>query len=252
MKKGLESIGKFVVSGGDATERLESIEEALDQMTSLVAMPIDRTFVRPIATGRNVGVSPSRLDGFDQFVAVIAFVGGNRGGLDTGNQGRPLGHIGDLSSGQAQAKGIAQGIDAGVDLGGQPASRTTDRLIVTVFFRAPAECWWARTIVASMNNSSRSASPRRASATRDQTPPTSQRAKRTYTECQFPNLGGKSRQGQPVRAMNNTPSTKRRLSAARPPLSVGFPLAWLFFIFFILVATFTMLNLFIAIIVLIS
>ncbi len=108
MKKGLESIGKFVVSGGDATERLESIEEALDQMTSLVAMPIDRTFVRPIATGRNVGVSPSRLDEFDQFVAVIAFVGGNRGGLDTGNQGRPLGHIGNLSSGHDQAKGIAQ------------------------------------------------------------------------------------------------------------------------------------------------
>ena len=63
MKKGIESIGKFVVSGGDTTKLLESIEEALDQMTSLVPMPVDRTFIFPIATGRNIGLSTTRLDG---------------------------------------------------------------------------------------------------------------------------------------------------------------------------------------------
>lgn len=223
MQEGIESTGEFVVSGGDATELLESIEEALNQMASPVAMPVDRPFVFPIATGRNVGASARRFDGLDQFVTVIAFVGSNRGGLDASNQGRALGDIGDLSSGQNQAKGVTQGIDAGMDLGGQPASRTADRLIATVFLGAPAECWWARTMVASMNSSSRSASLWRASATRLHTPPTSQRANRIYTECQFPNSLGKSRQGQPVRAMNSTASTKRRLSAARPPLSVGLP-----------------------------
>ena len=223
MKKGIESIGKFVVSGSDTPKLLEAIEEALDQMTRPVTMPVDETFVLPITTGRNIGKRPARFDGFDQFITVVTFVGGHRGSLDAGDQGRPLSHVGDLSSGQNQTKGVAQGIDTGMDLRAQPTPRPADRLIATVFLAAPAECWWARTIVASMNNSSRSASPWSASATRLHTPPTSQRANRTYTECQFPNSLGKSRHGHPVRAMNNTASTKRRLSAARPPLSVGLP-----------------------------
>ena len=67
MKEGIESIGKFVVPGSDTTKLLESIEEALDQMTSLVPMPVDRTFIFPIATGRNIGKRTGRLDGFDAF-----------------------------------------------------------------------------------------------------------------------------------------------------------------------------------------
>ena len=58
MQEGIESTGEFVVSGGDATELLESIEEALNQMASPVAMPVDRPFVFPIATGRNVARAP--------------------------------------------------------------------------------------------------------------------------------------------------------------------------------------------------
>ena len=107
MKEGIESIGKFVVSGSDTTKLLESIEEALDQMTRLVPMPVDRTFIFPIATGRNIGLSTTRLDGCYQFITVVAFVGGDCGGLDSGDQGSPLSHIGDLSSSQNQSKGIA-------------------------------------------------------------------------------------------------------------------------------------------------
>lgn len=166
MKESIESIGKFVVSSSDTPKLLESIEEALDQMTRLVTMPVDGTFVLPITAGRNIGKRPCRLDGFDQFITVVAFVGGHRGSLDSSNQGSPLSHIGDLSSGQDQTKGIAQGIDTGMDLRAQPTPRPADRLIATVFLAAPAECWWARTIVASMNNSSKSASPWSASATR--------------------------------------------------------------------------------------
>jgi hypothetical protein len=99
-----------------------------------------------------------------------------------------LRNIGRLTTGEDQAQWIAQGIHACMDLGSQPTARAAERLIATVFFDAPAECWCARTTVESMNSSSRSASPWRASATRDQTPLASHRAKRTYTECQFPNL----------------------------------------------------------------
>ena len=45
--------------------------------------------------------------------------------------------------------GIAEGIDQDMDFGRQSAARAAVRLLA-VFFRAPALCWWARTIVASI------------------------------------------------------------------------------------------------------
>jgi hypothetical protein len=44
-----------------------------------------------------------------------------------------------LARREHQLDGIAQGIDEGVNFGGQSATRSADRLR-TVFFRAPAEC----------------------------------------------------------------------------------------------------------------
>ena len=223
MQESVESAGQLVVSGGDATELLESIEKAFDQVARFVAMPIDGPLMDSVAARRDIGKGRSGFDSFDQFIAVVAFVGRNSGRRNIGDQRGPLCNVRYLSAGQDQAQRIAQGINAGMNFRSQPAARSTDRLIATVFFGAPAACWCARTIVASMNNSSRSASSLSASATRAHTPPFSQRAKRMYIECQLPKSAGKSRHGHPVRAMKSTDSTKRRLSAARPPLSVGFP-----------------------------
>lgn len=216
-------MSEFVVSSGKTAELLESIEEALDKVAHLVAFPVKGARGQSMAPRRNHGFSPRGCNRFDEGVAVIAFVRHDRLARDEFNQRRPLRNVGRIATRQDQPQWIAQRIDAGMNLCGQPAARTTDRLIATVFLGAPAACWWARTTVESMNSSSRSASPRSASATRAQTPPASQRAKRIYTECQFPNSGGRSRQGLPTRAVYKTASTKRRLSVARPPLSVGFP-----------------------------
>ena len=46
---------------------------------------------------------------------------------------------------------------------------------------------------------------------------------RLKTVFQWPNVAGKSRQGLPVRAIHNTASIKRRLSAPLRPGSDGFP-----------------------------
>ena len=223
MQEGIESIGEFVVSGCDAAELLETIEKSLDEISRLVAMPVDTALGVAIASRRDDGLCSGGFDGVDQSIAVVPLVGDDRASGDCLNQGSTLRDIGHLASCQDQTNWVAKSIDTGMNFGGQPTSRSTDRLIATVFLGAPAACWWARTIVASMNSSSKSASLWRASATRCQTPYSSQRAKRTYTECQLPNSLGKSRQGDPVRARYRTASTKRRLSAARPPLSVGFP-----------------------------
>jgi hypothetical protein len=45
-----------------------------------------------------------------------------------------------LTRGQEEAEGIAQSIDQGMDPGAQPAFAAADRLILAVFFLAPALC----------------------------------------------------------------------------------------------------------------
>ena len=192
MREGVESIGEFVLSRGEAAELFEAIEESLDEISRLVAMPVDLARRIPVAAGRNDGLSAGSLDGLNQCIAVIALVGNHGLGWNGFNQGRPLGDVSDLAGGQDQVDGITQRIDTGMDLGGQPSQRAADRLIATVFLGAPAACWWARTMVASMNNSSRPASPWSTSATRCHTPYVSHRAKRTYTECQLPSSFGRS------------------------------------------------------------
>ena len=223
MQKGIEVTSELLVSRSDAAKLLEAIEESFDKVSGLVTMPIDGALRDSIAPRGNNRLGAGFLNDADQLVTVVAFVGNDSTGIDVLNERSTLGDISDLASGENQPQRIAQRIDTGVNLSRQSAPRTTDRLIATVFFGAPAACWWARTIVASINSSSRSAWSCKASATRCQMPYSSQRAKRTYTECQLPSSLGKSRHGQPVRARYKTASTKRRLSAARPPLSVGLP-----------------------------
>lgn len=43
MQGGVESIGEFVVSGGDVPELLEAIEESLNEASCFVTMPVDLT-----------------------------------------------------------------------------------------------------------------------------------------------------------------------------------------------------------------
>ena len=223
MQEGIESSRKFVVARGEATKLLEPMEESFNKIACLVSLPVIVTRSEAIASWRDDRLSAGGLNGGDEGVAVVALVRNDGIGRDGFHQGRSLVNVGPLTTGEDQSQRIAQGIHASVNLGRQTTPRAADRLIATVFFGAPAECWWARTTVESMNNSSRSASPWKASAMRDHTPPSSHRAKRTYTECQFPNSCGRSRHGLPTRAVYSTASTNSRLSAARPPLSVGLP-----------------------------
>ena len=78
MQEGIESIGKFVVSRGEAAELFEAVEESLDEISRLVAMPVDLAWRIPVATRRNDGLSTGRLDGLNQSIAVIALVGDER------------------------------------------------------------------------------------------------------------------------------------------------------------------------------
>ena len=113
-------------------------------------------------------------------------------------------------------------IDGNVDLGTQAAARAPDRLILSSPF-APAECWCARTMVASSMICSKFGSAAKALKTRSQTPLRDHRLKRWNTLFQCPNDGWRSRHGAPVRNTQSTASTNRRLSSPWRPLSPSLP-----------------------------
>ena len=62
MQEGIEAIGEFVVSRSEAAELFEAIEESLDEVARLVAVPVDLAWRVPVATRRDDGLSAGRLD----------------------------------------------------------------------------------------------------------------------------------------------------------------------------------------------
>ena len=194
MQEGVEPRRQFVVACREALELFEPAEDALDEVSRVVAVPVGLTLGRAAASRRDDGLGAGNLNRFDQRVAVVPLVGDDGAGWNTLDQRSPLRDVRFLPTGEDQTQRIAKSVDAGVDLGDQPAPRVADRLIAPVFLGAPAECWCARTMVEPMKSSSSSASPRSVSAMRSQIPYVSARAKRTYCivkqltfHCSHPN-----------------------------------------------------------------
>ena len=178
MNERQESVGKFVVASGDTSELLDTAEETLDQVAGLVDVPVERPRVETVGSWRDDRAAALRRDRFDEGIRIVALVGHNELGRLILDQCSRLFDVGHLTSGKNHPQRIAQGIHGDMQFGGQSAPRAADFLL-TCFFWAPDECWWARTMVESMNRCSKSASPRKAVASRSQTPFSRQREKRT-------------------------------------------------------------------------
>src|SRR5690606_10643608 len=188
----------------------------------LVLMPIEVALHAAMGHRRDDGRSALVGDRVEKRIGIVRLVCHNGAGDDVVDQRPGLGQVVYLSTAEFPARQIAQSFDKAVDLGAQPASRAPDGLLA-VFFAAPAACWCALTMVESRKTSSKSASLASSAKTRCHTPRSDQRAKRLYTLFQGPKLLGKSRQGEPVRAIHNTASTNKRLSRAVTPTSVALP-----------------------------
>ena len=178
MNERQEGFGEFVVARGDASELLDATKETLDQISAFVEVPIECTWIEPIGTWRDNRLAVLRNDCCDEGIRIVALVGHNELGRLTLDQCSCLFDVGHLASGKNHPQWIAQGLHGDMQFGGQSAPRAADFLL-TCFFWAPDECWWARTMVESMNRCSKSASPRKAVASRSQTPFSRQREKRT-------------------------------------------------------------------------
>ena len=217
-----ESPREFFVARRQSPELLDTIEKSFNEVAVFVNMvivfsPNDTVF--PAGDDR---LCVSRRNTDDKRVGVVSLVSHNRQGIKSINQGLGLRYVRSFATSQKQTNGISQSIHRSMDLCRQSATRTSD-VLRPFFFWAPAACWWARTMVLSMKSISKSGSPDTASANRTHVPFSHHRANRTYTLCQFPNSFGKSRQGDPVRAIQSTASKNNLLSLAVTPRSCCLP-----------------------------
>ena len=113
--------------------------------------------------------------------------------LDLSDEFPGLFDVVNLAAGQADGQRIAERVDDGVDFRRQAAARTAYGLVETPFLRAPALCWCARTMVASIIAYSLSGSSAKALKRLSQTPLCAQREKRRCVLLQPPKRSGRSR-----------------------------------------------------------
>lgn len=163
-----------------------------------------------------------RFDMNHQYIGIIPLVGHDSLGFKTFYKRSGLRNIRNLATSQNQSNGIPQGVSRSVNFRCQASTGTSDGLW-SFFFWAPAACWCVRTMVLSKNRHSKSGSSENFWAIRAHKPFSLHLAKRLYTLCHLPNDLGRSRQGEPVRAIHSTASKKSLLSLDVTPQSLFFP-----------------------------
>lgn len=127
----------FVVLGGDASELLEFVEEALDKVSLSIDPTAEGEAVLSVALGRNIGPGFLLVCGGAQRIGVIGLVGQHDCALPhCAKHGQ--GHLAVmlLPGGQIKRDRAVLGIDDRMDFGGQPATGTSHAAIVKApFFR---------------------------------------------------------------------------------------------------------------------
>ncbi len=146
---GVEVSCELVMAGRDASEVLEFVEEAFDEIALAVEVMGCGALLPAIPLGRDVGTRAMVGNELEDGAGVMAAVGdGVPGRLKAVKEGRHGSLVGGLARGDHEAPRQAKAVDDDVDFGAQPASRASDGVIRTPFF-PPAACWWTRTTEAS-------------------------------------------------------------------------------------------------------
>ena len=129
----------FVVTGGDAAELLEALEEVLDQVTPLIHFCVVGNGRCAIRFGWNHGNSAALVQYGTQGVVIESFVGNESLEIDACDQRFDADAIVTLAGQQDKARQVTQRVDESNDLGCQPATRFADSLILSPPF-APVPC----------------------------------------------------------------------------------------------------------------
>ena len=131
--------GELIVACCDRTKVLEFVEEALDEVALTIEGEVARQRDRAAGMGGDDWGDLPVGEAVEEGIGVVGLVTDQSRWIGVLEQGLCTSKVSGLAWRKHQLDGIAQGIDEGMNLGGQSAARPADRLRA-VFFRAPAEC----------------------------------------------------------------------------------------------------------------
>src|SRR5262249_36131933 len=191
-------------------------------MAPFVDLLIDRERLHTARMLRDNDLGAAGIEVGDDGIRIKGLVGDQRRKCDPVDQRRQADGVEALSGQQDEANEIAERIRQRQDFGGHAAFGAADRLARSPPF-APWPWRWTLTMVPSTMTYSMSGSSETPSNSRRQTSAFTQSRKRVYTLFQWPNMGGRSRHGLPVRTIHSTASTNSRLSLPLRPGSPGLP-----------------------------
>ena len=172
-----------------------------------------------VLLGRDLRRTAPGADFIADGVAVVAFVGQHevRVGVILGHQIIESGAVMGFSRCQQERDWKTLSVGPGVDLGRKATARAAKSLIFGPPF-APAAQWCARmTVLSTICTPPLPPPSARASSITSHSPLVVQRRYCLWIEFQLPSSSGKSRQGAPVRAIQNTASSVRRWSTGGRP-----------------------------------
>lgn len=138
MDAGEEVPGAFVVSCCDASELLEFVEEALDEIALLVERLVVGSRREAIAFGRDDDRCFAGPQLVDQAIRVERPVGDQRAGLKAVEKRFAGLEVVDLPGRERKSDGIAERVHQRAELAGQASPAAADGLVLAPFFRAPA------------------------------------------------------------------------------------------------------------------
>jgi hypothetical protein len=123
-----ESFGELLVPGGDATEVLQPTEDALDEVAVTVdaLAPADR--FAPVGARQDDHLGPGIANRLPQCRRVVGLVGHHTLGGHAIEQGLRWGDVVHLAGAEPALNESPDGIDHDMDLGGQSAARSPERL----------------------------------------------------------------------------------------------------------------------------
>src|SRR5712675_2510104 len=217
-----ETLIGFVCAHCDAFEFLELTEEILDQVTPLVDLGVDRQRHGAPWMLRDDDLGAALVEVGDDGVAVEGLVGDEALKGETVDERSNPHRIEAMAGQENEADEIAQCVGQRQNFGRHAAFGTADGLALRPPF-APCPWRWTLTIVASTMAYSMSGVSEQASKSLANTSALTQSRQRLKTVFQLPKSGGRSRHGLPVRTIQSTASTNRRLSLPLRPGSVGLP-----------------------------
>lgn len=177
---GGEKVGRIlVIAGGDATELLDAVEEAFDEVPLFIEPRREGEALLAVGSIGDVGPDIPGCGRFADGVAVIPLV--PQQGCAFGNgldQRLGLAGIVDLPAGQSEADRASVSVDKSVEFAGEAAPGTSHATIATSPFLPVAPFWWTRMQVESIITNSPLKPAETAARSRSHTPALRQRTNR--------------------------------------------------------------------------